>query len=176
MTRLVAFDGDHTLWTPLDGICLSDRTPTDTEGNPDYTFAPTGDPDVVQREDGPRFQLRPEVRGVLPALRSAGVLAGVVSYNHDGNVRRILDAFGILSLFDYIAGEWHTNKDAMIGRLRARAASDGITVTPEEVLLVDDDPDGLYVEQCARLGMSFRKFGVEIQDLREVLPLVGIPY
>src|SRR6476660_9886104 len=110
MTKLIAFDGDHTLWTPLDGLCLSDRTLADAYGRSDYAYLPTDDPYVAALEDGPRFRLRPEVPEVLEALRAAGVLAGVISYNHEGNVRSILEAFGILPLFDYVVGEWHTNK------------------------------------------------------------------
>lgn len=174
MTKLIAFDGDYTLWTPLDGVCLSDRTPYDVDGWPHFSFSPTGDPLVVEREDGVRFQLRAEAREVLATLRDSGVLTGVVSYNHEGNVKRILEAFGIRAMFDYVVGEWHTHKDSMLDRMRAEASAAGHSVLPEEVLLVDDDPESLYVRQCARAGMGFRRFGVEIQDLREVLPLAGV--
>ena len=45
----------------------------------------------------------------------------------------------------------------------------------QQVLLVDDDPYNIYRGQCVRMGVGFRCFGSDIADLREVLPLVGIP-
>jgi magnesium-dependent phosphatase-1 len=171
--KLVAFDGDDTLWTPL-SLNLSDRTPTDAIGWPHFQYKPTEDPLVVRRDDGPLFALRPEARQVMEALRAHGVLVGVISYNHEGNVRRILDAFGLLPLIDYIVGEWHSDKDRMLRKMLDRARADGYDVEPGDALLVDDDPYQIYRGQCARMGAGFRCFGSDITDLREVLPLVGI--
>src|SRR3954470_17759008 len=105
--NLIAFDGDNTLWTPLSGVCLSDRTSTDDIGWPDFNYKPLPDnPLIVERDDGARFALRPEAHEVLQTLKQTGVLVGVVSYNHEGNVRRILEAFGLSGLVDYIVAEW----------------------------------------------------------------------
>src|SRR5437867_3819073 len=94
MVKLIAFDGDDTLWTPLSGVCLSDRTPTDAIGWPHFTYEQTKqDPLTVERDDGARFVLRPEARAVFEELKERNVLIGVLSYNHEGNVRRILEAF-----------------------------------------------------------------------------------
>src|SRR5262249_9224845 len=79
--KLVAFDGDDTLWTPLDILNLSDRTPTDAVGWPDFSFKPiTEDRLIVQRDDGPRFALRPETRSVMETLRAHGILVGVMAW------------------------------------------------------------------------------------------------
>lgn len=170
--RLVAFDGDDTLWTPLDGIWLSDRAPDDREGWPHFAFRPVpGQPLVVSRDDNIRFKLRPEARDVLLELRRRGILTGVISYNHRSNVEAILKAFGVLPFFDYVVGQWHTDKGVMLGEMLEMARKDGRTVGYSEVLLVDDDPAGLYVEQFERLGAGFVRFGEDIKDLREVLPL-----
>lgn len=173
--KLVAFDGDDTLWTPH-SLNLSDQTPTDDVGWPNYRFTPTKqDPLTVERDDGALFSLRPEAREVMQTLAAHEVLVGVISYNHEGNVRRILDAFGIASLVDYIVAEWHSDKDKMLAKMLTRARSDGYNVEPGDALLVDDDPYSIYRGQCARMGADFRCFGSDITDLREVLPLVGIP-
>jgi magnesium-dependent phosphatase-1 len=173
--KLVAFDGDDTLWTPLNIVNLSDRTPTDVVGWPHYNFKPSPqDPLIAQRDDGPLFALRPEARGVMETLRAHGILVGVISYNHEGNVRRILDAFGILPLVDYTVGEWHTGKDKMLLKMLAQARADGHAIEPSDAMLVDDDPYHIYRGQYAALAAGFSQFGTDITDLREVLPLVGL--
>ena len=53
--KLVAFDGDETLWTLTSGLNLSDRTPTDAVGWPDFTYervASSKDTRLVRRDDG----------------------------------------------------------------------------------------------------------------------------
>lgn len=173
--KLVAFDGDNTLWTPLSGLHLTDRTPTDPHGSPDFSFSPLPDnPLMARRDDGALFALRPEARDVLVALRARGIITAVASYNHIGPVRSALEAFGLRPLLDYVVAEWHTNKDRMIARIIALAARDGHNISPTDTMLVDDDPDGLYAVQCANIGARLACFGKDLHDLREVLPLAGI--
>lgn len=178
--KLVAFDGDNTLWEPLSGLNLSDRTPTDAVGWPHFTFTPTDTSTeandlLVVRDDGARFALRPEAREVLDTLKRRGLLLAVVSYNHEGNVRRILDAFGVLGYFDYVVGEFHSNKDRMLSRVLAEAKRDGRELAAPDLLLVDDDPDNIYRGQCERMGAGFSCFGTDIHNLREVLTLLDTP-
>ena len=91
--KLIAFDGDDTLWQPLSGVNLSDRTPTDEEGWPHFAYSVNqSNPLVAERGDGARFALRPETLGVLKELHRRGLLVGVVSYNHAGNIERVLEA------------------------------------------------------------------------------------
>lgn len=170
--KLVAFDGDNTLWEPLDGLNLSDRTPTDAVGKPSFAYAPTGHSYTVVRDDGARFSLRPEARETLDELKQRGVLLGVVSYNHVGNVHRILEAFGVLAHFDFVVAEWHTGKDKMLGTMLAMAHAAGHPLQASDVILVDDDPDEIYRGQCSRMGAGFFCFGTDIHDLRQVISLV----
>ncbi|MEO8288445.1 MAG: HAD-IIIC family phosphatase [Chloroflexota bacterium] len=168
--KLVAFDGDDTLWTPL-SLNLSDRTPTDAEGWPHYRYTRSAnDPLIVERDDGALFALRPEAREVMERLRAHDVLVGIISYNHVGNVRRIIEAFGLTPLVDYIVAEWHSNKDKMLRKMLDMA--DANHVEPADAFLIDDDPYHIYVDQCRRMGAGFRCFGSDITDLREVPPLV----
>jgi magnesium-dependent phosphatase-1 len=174
--KLVAFDGDETLWTLPSGINLSDRTSDDAIGWPDFKYEPHSQgPLFAQRDDGILFALRPEVQSVMETLHAHGILVGVISYNHDGNVSRILDAFAIRHLVDYIVAEWHSNKDEMMRKMLVLARNDGISIDPKDAMLVDDDPYRIYRGQYAKLGAQFCCFGTDISDLREVLPLVGIP-
>lgn len=174
--KLAAFDGDNTLWEPLDGVNLSDCTPTDALGRPDFAYAPTAHSYIVVRDDGARFSLRPEARETLNELKRRGVLLGVVSYNHAGNVRRILDAFGVLPCFDFIVAEWHTDKDKMLRKMLAMARAAGHSLRASDLILVDDDPYEIYRGQCERMGACFSCFGTDIHDLRQVLSLVDTPW
>lgn len=174
--KLVALDGDDTLWQPLSGVCISDRTPTDREGWPHFSYIPSAtQPLVIERVDGALFGIRPEARDVLVALKSLHVLTGVLSYNHEGNIRRALDAFGVSDLVDYVVAEWHSNKDRMLDKMIALARSDGHDIGPGDAILVDDDPNDIYAGQCARIGAGFARFGVDILDLREVLEMAREP-
>ena len=184
---MIALDGDDTLWQPISGLNLSDRTPTDDEGWPRFTYKPVpNDPLVIERDDGALYRLRPEAREVLQQLKSRGLLTGVVSYNHEGNIRRALAAFGVNKplalersegdLVDYVVAEWHTDKDRMLEKLMALARRDGHDLEPADLLLVDDDPSDLYSAQCRRMGAGFCRFGADMRDLREVLGLLdGAP-
>ncbi len=174
MVKLIAFDGDDTLWTPLSGVCLSDRTPTDAIGWPHFTYKTSNDPLVAQRDDGAQFALRPEARAVFEELKGRNVLVGIVSYNHEANVRGILDAFGLLDLVDYIVAEWHSNKDQMLTKMLSSVRHDGYDLDTCDMLLVDDDPYRIYARQCKRLGASLVCFGSEIHDLREVLTMNNV--
>jgi magnesium-dependent phosphatase-1 len=175
MAKLIAFDGDDTLWTPLSGVCLSDRTPTDATGWPHFTYKQSSDkPLIVERDDGAWFALRPEAHSVFEELKRRNLLIGIISYNHEGNVRRVLEAFDLLDLVDYIVAEWHSNKDKMLGKMLMAACQDGLNLDAADMLLVDDDPYGIYAQQCERVGASLVCFGSEIHDLRELLPMASV--
>ena len=174
--RLVAFDGDETLWTLPSGLNLSDRFDNDAVGRPDFTFKKISAPDeapVVRRDDGALFALRPETFSVVETLRSWGVLIGVISYNHANNIESILEAFGLRPLVDYVVAEWHTGKDHMMRRMLDMARAEGHAVEPKDAVLIDDDYYRLYRDQYQRLGAGFVHFGVDIADFTPILDLVG---
>src|SRR5688500_3058779 len=163
--KLVAFDGDDTLWTPLSGVNLSDRTATDAVGWQHFTYLPLpDDPLTARRDDGALFALRPEAAEVFRELRQRAVLVGIISYNHEENISSILEAFGLLGEVDYIVAEWHSNKDEMLGKMLAQARADGHILEPGDLMLVDDDPWEIYRGQCARMGAGFCRFGADILD------------
>lgn len=179
MYTLVAFDGDDTLWTPASGLNLSDRTPTDAVGWPHFSYKPVEQSNsnkalLVRRDDGALFALRPEAPDVLGRLKEGGKATGVISYNHEANVRRILQAFGIATLIDYVVAEWHTGKDKMLRRMLDMASADGHRIEPSQAILLDDDPNSIYRGQYERMGAGFRCFGRDISDLSDVLELVKL--
>ena len=77
---LVVFDGDDTLWSGLDGGYISGTSYPDYDRD-DFSFRPLK-PLLIQRDDGQRFRLFPEVPGLLPELVQRGVLVSLASYNH----------------------------------------------------------------------------------------------
>ncbi len=171
--KLIAFDGDDTLWTPLSGVNLSDRTATDAVGWPNFTYMTLPEaPLTARRDDGALFALRPEAAEVFRELHNRSLLVGIISYNHEENVRSIMEVFGLLGEVDYIVAEWHSNKDKMLGKMLAQARADNHLLEPGDLMLVDDDPWEIYRGQCARMGAGFSRFGVDILDLREVLTML----
>jgi len=156
--KLVAFDGDDTLWVPLSGLFLSDRTPTDSEGS-FFSFRPLPDsPGIILRDDGARFALRDDAVEAVTTIRMAGGLTGVASFNHLSNVRSALNAFGIQDLFDYVVAEWRADKGAMLEKMVDQARRDGHDVDFGDVWLIDDDYYGVYAAQCESLGARFVQF------------------
>jgi magnesium-dependent phosphatase-1 len=164
---LVVFDGDDTLWTGLDGGYISGTGYTDYDRD-DFSFRPLK-PLLIQRDDGQRFKLFPEVPGLLAALIQRGVLVSLASYNHTKPLLRTLDAFGISSYFQHPVIEWNARKDKMLRNIMRSFTQDGFLVSPQTTLFIDDDYRGLYRGQMASIGVHFLQKGVDILDLNDLL-------
>ena len=160
VVRLLALDGDHTLWQPLDGTCASERYPNDPAGADDFRFAAAAaDPDLIIRHDGPRFHLLPGARATLVAAHAAGLGLATISYNHQPPIQAMLAAFGLLPLFRQVVAAWTPDKAAMLRLILAAEAAAGRPLAPAAVLFVDDDPDGLYRPMAATVGVQFLQMG-----------------
>jgi magnesium-dependent phosphatase-1 len=164
---LVVLDGDDTLWYGLDGGFISGVTYQDV-GRDNFTFTPLS-PDVIQRSDGQRFQLFPEVRSVLNELHARGALVSLASYNCPAPVYNALKAFGLQEQFQHPVVEWSSQKDHMLKQIIRAFQEDGFAVEPANTLFIDDDRYGRYRPQMARLGVAFLQRGVDIHDLSEIL-------
>jgi magnesium-dependent phosphatase-1 len=164
---LVVFDGDDTLWSGLDGGYISGTSYPDVDRD-DFNFRRLK-PLLIQRDDGQRFRLYPEVPKVLPELVQRGVLVSLASYNHTKPLLRTLEAFGISGYFQHPAVEWNGRKDKMLRNILRSFTQDGFLVSPETTLFIDDDYRGLYRGQMASIGVHFLQKGVDIQDLGELL-------
>lgn len=163
---LVVFDCDDTLWTGLDGGYISGTSYPDYDRD-DFTFRPIK-PLVIQRDDGQRFRLFPEVPRLLPELIQRGVLVSLASYNHIKPLMSALKAFGIVSYFQHPTAEWNGRKDKMLRNILRCFTQDGYLVSPETTLFIDDDYRGLYRGQMASIGVHFLQKGIDILDLNEL--------
>lgn len=164
---LVVFDGDDTLWKGLDGGYISGTIFPDYDRD-DFTFRKIK-PDIIQRDDGLRFQLFPEVPKVLSELARMGVLVSLASYNHNAPLMGTLQAFGITGYFKHLAVEWNSRKDKMLRNILRRFTQDGFLVCPETTLFIDDDYRGIYRGQMASIGVHFLQKGVDIHNLNELI-------
>lgn len=164
---LVVFDFDDTLTVGLDGgyICGVDYV---DPGRSDYTFRRV-DETHLERNDGQRFRLFPEVPRVLRALREHGALISLASYNHAPPVYAALQALGLFDLFQHPVVVFNGEKDRMLLQILQAFTQDGYVVQPENTLFVDDDPLGHYRQQMARIGVNFLQRGVDIHSLDELL-------
>ncbi len=175
--RLLALDGDHTLWQPLDGTCASERYPDDPTGADDFRFAADpADADLIVRHDGPRFHLLPEARATLIAAHAAGRGLVTISYNHQPPIQAMLAAFGLLPLFRQVVAAWSPDKAAMLRTILAAEAAAGRPLAPAALLFVDDDPHGHYRPQAAAVGVQFLQMGnpAELRDWVDLARYLGL--
>ena len=161
------FDGDDTLWYGLDGGYISGVDVFDG-GRQDFTFHQL-DELTVQRSDGFRFRLFPEVRVLLPELVRRNVLISLASYNHRLPVLDALRAFEIDHFFAHPVVEWTSRKDTMLAAILRDFRQDGYLVSPDTTLFIDDDWRGVYRTQMASSGIHFLQRGVDIHDLSALL-------
>ena len=164
---LVVFDGDDTLWYGLDGgyICGVDIFDA---GRDDFTFTQLNT-FTIQRDDGYRFRLFPEVPGLLKELEQRDVLISLASYNHPSPVMAALRAFAIERFFHHPVVEWSSDKARMLKSILRQFIQDGYLVSPATTLFIDDDHRGVYRSQMASSGIHFLQRGVDILDLSELL-------
>lgn len=164
---LVVFDGDDTLWVGLDGGYIS-GTDYSSPGRDDFTFHRL-DELHIQRNDGQRFRLFPEVLGLLPELVRRNVLISMASYNRRDPVIRALEAFKIDHFFENPVIEWSSRKDQMLRAILREFTKSGYLVSPNTTLFIDDDHHGRYRQQMAAIGVHFLQKGTEIASLSELL-------
>jgi magnesium-dependent phosphatase-1 len=157
--RLVILDCDRTLWDHEDVSML--RLP----------FARV-DPETVRDADGIRVRLNPGARTLLAHLRDRGILISIASWNHPEPVFAIFALLDLEAFFAHPKVEFHPHKDQMVARLLAELAADGTPVRPDEIVYVDDNPTMLAKVRAAFPAARTLQAGVNVRDLREVVPYV----
>ena len=151
--NLIVFDGDDTLWVGLDGGYISGINYSDN-GRDTYTFRKIGD-DFIERNDGQRFRLYPEVRSLLAKLMSMQLLISLASYNHPSPVKRALHAFEIDQFFLHPEIEYSSQKDKMLKSILRKFSQSGWLVNPSTTLFIDDDHQNRYAHQMEFYRCSF---------------------
>jgi len=164
---LVIFDGDDTLWQGLDGGYISGVDDHDP-GSSDYSFHNL-DELHIQRNDGQRFRLFPEVPSVLAEMVRFNVLISLASYNHHAPVIAALKAFQIDHFFAHPVVEWSSQKDQMAQTILRQFSADHYLVSPSTTLFIDDDHHNRYRKQMESIGVHFMQKGTDILDLNELL-------
>jgi magnesium-dependent phosphatase-1 len=153
---LVIFDCDNTLWDHDDVSTLQ------------LPFRKVDD-DTVADARGEEVHLAPGARKALEALRRRGILLSIASWNHPEPVFAIFELLGLTGFFMHPKVEFHPNKDRMVAALLEELAAEGIPLSPEEVLFIDDRPEQLRRVREGVGPVRILRAGVEITDLREVL-------
>lgn len=163
---LIVFDCDDTLWYGIDGSYISGVDQWD-EGREDFQFKKL-DQLTIQRSDGHRFQLFPEVPSLLQTLSQQNILLSIASYNRRPPVIEALRALEIDRYFIHPVIEWHSQKDRMIKTILTACRRDGFLVSPETTLFIDDDMKGAYRTQMSSCGVHFLQKGVDIHNLSKI--------
>jgi magnesium-dependent phosphatase-1 len=164
---LIVFDADDTLWRGLDGGYISGRSYQEP-GEEHFTFTPA-EADLIVRDDGQRFELFPEVRGLLAELHTRRIPVSLASYNMAGPLFAALAAFEIDAYFRHPVVEWSSRKDLMLQTIIARFQADDLPIGTQNTLFIDDDRYGLYRRQMADIGVAFLQKDADILDLRDLL-------
>lgn len=164
---LVVFDGDDTLWYGLDGGFISGAI-YHGPGRSDYVFHHL-DGLTIQRNDGQRFRLFPEVPALLSELVRRNVLVSLASYNYRSPVLNALEVFEIDHFFEHAVIEWSIQKDRMIKKILRDFTRGNYLVSPFTTLFIDDDHLGRYRQQMSSIGVHFLQKGVDINKLDELL-------
>jgi magnesium-dependent phosphatase-1 len=153
---LVIFDCDNTLWDHDDVSTLQ------------LPFRKVDD-DTVADARGEEVHLAPGARKALEALRRRGILLSIASWNHPEPVFAIFELLGLTDYFVHPKVEFHPNKDRMVAALLEELAAEGVVLSPDEVLFIDDRPEQLRRVREGVGPVRILRAGVEITDLREVL-------
>ncbi len=165
--NLIVFDGDDTLWFGLDGGYISGINYSDY-GSDTYTFRRIGE-DFIERNDGQRFRLYPEVRSLLANLMNMKLLISLASYNHPSPVEKALHAFEINQFFLHPVIEYSSQKDKMLKAILRKFSQSGWLVKPSTTLFIDDDHQNRYLKQMEFIGVHFLKKSSDITNLNELI-------
>lgn len=157
--KLFVFDLDETLWTVSEGLCNLVRPPFRLDG-----------PDKIVGQDGLWVELYPGVRDLLKFLAKKGAYASIASRNDPEPTLAILEAFGILDSFQFPQLCWKPKEQSIAKIIKDIAKRDKVTLTPAEVLFVDDWPEN--VAAVRKWGASGLVFGQDVGTFEELKGLL----
>ncbi|MGQ0548988.1 MAG: magnesium-dependent phosphatase-1 [Armatimonadota bacterium] len=153
---LVILDLDLTLWDHRNVTGLA------------RPFQSAGE-DAVVDQTGVRVNLYPGVRRLLEGLRARQMIIAAASWNEPDAVQEILDLLDLDRYFDHKKVEPHPNKERLVAALLRDLEAAGRSLSPSEVLYVDDRRIHLDAIHAAVGPIRFLQFGVDVQRLDDVL-------
>jgi len=124
--RLIVFDCDQTLWDHPDVSRL--RLPFVAKGS-----------DSVRDQDGVIVTLYPGVRNLLHELLRRGYILSIASWNDPEAAFQPLRLMGLWPLFRYPKADLQIEKADMIAETLRDLEADGIPLSPDQVVLLDDN-------------------------------------
>ncbi len=154
--RLVILDLDLTLWDHKNVTALV------------RPFRRIDD-DAIEDQSGVRVTLFPGVRTLLDGLRERGLIVACASWNDPRPVEEIFDLLNLGHYFDHKKVEPHPHKQQTVSALFSELAASGVTLSPDEVLYVDDRRIHLDAIHAAVGPIRFLQYGVDTRSLDEVL-------
>ncbi|MFQ6074746.1 MAG: magnesium-dependent phosphatase-1 [Candidatus Bathyarchaeia archaeon] len=158
--RLVVLDCDLTLWSHPDVSAL----------RPPFRRV---DPMTVRDDEGELVRLHEGVRETLEGLRERGILVSVASWNDPEPVHQLFRLFEIGGYFIHPKVEHHPRKGEMIRELIEDLERDGVEIEAEEILYVHDKPRHLDGILRAVGRVKFKRFGVDLRRLEDILKLLS---
>lgn len=157
--KLVIFDLDETLWRMEDGYCSILRPPLRETA-----------PDTLTDSIGRTIKLVGGVRELLASLSEAGIILSVASKNDPEPTTEVMHRFKIYDYFKYPQMEWNSKGKLVTRIIDLLLENDGISIKPEEALLVDDWESN--VNDVRNLGVRTLHFSTDISRIEEIKGLV----
>ncbi|MGC8630992.1 MAG: magnesium-dependent phosphatase-1 [Thermoprotei archaeon] len=130
------------------------------------------DGDRVTAGDGTTLRLRDGLRGFLAACAEKKVFVSVASWNNPTLPTKILEALGLIGYFIHPKLEPHPYKEVMIKSILDDLKKDGISISPEETVFVDDRE--VMVERVKQYfpPITALLFGVDVKSYAELNRLI----
>lgn len=157
--RMVVLDIDGTIW---DYPKSSSELPTP------FAFDDKG----FTTANGIRVTLREGVREFLEACKSRGLILSIASWNTPSIPTAALEKLGLLRYFDVVKIEPHPYKDLMFEEIFSDLKAKGKSISPEEVLFIDDRQ--LMVDRVrARFpGVTGLVYGADFTSYQQLTDLI----
>jgi len=154
--RLIVFDCDRTLWDHPDVSGL--RLP----------FVRAG-ADSVKDQDGVIVTLFPGVRRMLDELLRQGYILSIASWNDPEAAFQPLTLLELLPLFRHPKADLHIPKATMIAEILSDLATEGIRLTPAQVVFIDDRDHHIEAVPVELPGIHALQMWVDLKSHDELL-------
>ncbi|MFP3220498.1 MAG: magnesium-dependent phosphatase-1 [Candidatus Marsarchaeota archaeon] len=153
--KLVVLDLDGTIWDyPKTSSVLPE--PITVQG------------DAVVAADGTRLLLRDGLRDFLKACAERGVLVSLASWNSPNLPVKMLSALGLMGYFAHPKLEPHPYKELMLKEILEDFNGEGVRISPEEVVFVDDRDVMVQRVKERFPSMTCLQFGVDVRSYSEL--------
>lgn len=156
MIRLIVLDADRTIW--------DHHNVTELRGPFKLVSR-----EVAEDANGVKVKLNYKLVDFLEFVSKKGILVSLASWNEPKNVFELLSLFGIDKYFVFPMAEPHPNKYIMIQKIVSKLKQEGVYISPDEILYIDDRDIHLNEIREKVGNVKFLRFGTDIKNWQEAI-------